>query len=64
MKRRSESRLRYFAVSGLTPSPYSAIAAQVERSARRTTVQAKCSWAAAGVPPGRMKLRSFSSSAR
>ena len=43
MNSRSESRFRYFAVSGFMLSPYSSSAAQVLRSALRTTVLATCS---------------------
>ena len=45
-------------------SPYSAIAAQACRSARRTTVVATWRWAEPTVPPGRMNDRSFSTLSR
>jgi len=61
MNSRSDSRFRYFAVSGFTVSSCSAYAAQALRSARRVTVRAVCSSAAAGVPPGSTKLRSTGS---
>jgi len=37
---RSEQRFKYLAVNGFTPVPKPWIAAQVQRSARRTTVRA------------------------
>ena len=60
MNSRSESRLRYFAVSTFIVSPCTSSAAHADRSARRTTVRETCSSALPGVPPGRMNERSFS----
>src|SRR6266404_6386935 len=50
MKSRSESRFRYMRASGLTS------AASEASSARRATVRATCSRAAASLRPGRTKL--------
>ena len=55
-KSKSESRLRYLTASVLTVSDRASSVTQ--RSARRATVRAKCSWAATGEPPGRIKLLS------
>src|SRR5699024_8443979 len=60
---RSDSRLRYLAGSGDVVSGCSSTADHAARSARRTTVRATWRWAAAGVPPGRMKELSAARSA-
>src|SRR2546425_1133271 len=51
---RSDSRFRYCTTAGLIAS--SCDSATTARSARRHTVRARCSAAALGVPPGRMKF--------
>ena len=57
-------KLRSFILNGGTPGAAHlhvarTVARRAERSARRTTVRATCRWAAPGVPPLRMKERSF-----
>ena len=60
-KSQSLRRLRYVAVSGFMPPWYVSSAAQVDLSARRTTVRATCRCEAPTVPPGSTKERSGSS---